>query len=244
MPSLNNTGSFTSSHEIVLQGLSQWLNYPDTQSVPGGKVFYGVDSFAGTEKQWSEVPIIFVPPGRKVTHPDHKALSQDPAGTVEALGYRIVGRLNNVTITGSKVVADALISDPQAAELAKNKSLGLSSGFDAIINNSGRISGTIEPNHCLIFTKCGAAKTAHCGTGNDPKAVFNNTDDLYEEPDTSKMNDSQIKALEVKNKMTAAKKEIWDKTQEMIIARGKFDPKTGEYRDFLPSEIPEFNGRC
>jgi len=238
MTAIYNTGSFQSEHEVTLQGLSQWLPYPDSAKVPGGKVFYGVDNFAGSEKQWSEVPIIFVPAGTKVSHPDHTAISLDPEGTAKALGFKIAGRLNNVKVTGSQVTADAVLSDPQAAQLAKDNLLGLSTGFNAEIDNNGRISGSIDPNHVLIFMKCGKATTGHCGTGNDPRAIFNN---LEEEFDTTGMSDAQIARV---NAVRDAKRAVWEKTQPMILARGKFDPKTGEYRDFLPSEIPEFNGRC
>ncbi|PKG32916.1 hypothetical protein [Methanoregula sp.] len=255
MTAVNNTGSFQSEHEVVLQGLSQWLPGPSKI----GKVFYGVDNFAPTADAWNKIPILFCPPGIKPVHPDHAALARDPIGTAKVYGYRIIGNPKNTRVTGSQIVADALLSDPQAAELAKNNKLGLSTGFDAQIDNAGRINGRVDPNHILVFMSCKkAAAGEHCGTGNDPRAAFNNIAPVERPPmprhgskDLSEMEAEQQRARDVRNgrplesaheipeffREQAREREA--AAVEMIKARGKIDPATGMFRDFQSCEEPD-----
>jgi len=258
MTAINNTGTFQSEHEVVLQGFSQWLPFPDTNRVPGGRVFYHADAFAPTADAWNEVPILFVPPGLKPVHPDHDALSRDPVGTAKAHGMRIAGRLNNTRVTGSQMIADAVLSDPQAAELAKDNRLGLSTGFDAQINNAGRISGRVVPNHVLVFLKCG--KTAGvCGTGNDPVSQFNNIApaDRFQVPkqrskdlspwieeqqrtrDANRRHNESSEEGAMLARLREENRERDAQAVEMIKARGKLDPFTGQFRDFQSCEGPD-----
>ena len=254
MEAINNTGSFRSEHEVVLQGLSQWLPYPDTSRVPGGKVFYNVNNFTGTEDRWTEVPIIFVPRGTKVSHPDHTAISQDPEGTARAMGYKIAGRLNNVKVTGSQVVADAILSDPQAAQLAKDGRLGLSTGFDAMIRPDGRIQGKVSANHLLVFLRCAHQPgEVHCGTGNDPRASFDNLarGQRSGSKDCSEMEEEQQADRDMRNKrplehaikipesFVEAARQREQNALETIRARGKFNAREGRFEDWRPGEGPE-----
>lgn len=53
-------------------------------------------------------------------------------------------------------------------------------------------------------------------------------------------------AEKVVQRMTtyARKKATWEKGQELVVARGKFDAVLGAYRPFTESEIPTFDGHC
>jgi len=252
MTAINNTGSFQSEHEVVLQGLSQWLPGPSES----GKVFYGVDNFAPSADAWNRVPVLFCPPGLKPIHPDHGAMARDPEGTARALGYRIIGRLNNTRVTGSQMVADAVLEDPHAAQLAKANRLGISTGFDAEIGPEGRIRSPVSPNHLLVFVNCKkAAAGEHCGTGNDPRAAFNNIAPVEHPPmprhvskDLSEMEAEQQRARDVRNgrplehSMYLSNEQAQEREAaavETIKARGKLDPFTGTFRDFRSCEGPD-----
>lgn len=257
MTAINNTGTFQSEHEVVLQGLSQWLPYHGS-GVPGGKVFYHADAFAPTADAWNKIPILFCPPGIKPAHPDHDQLRKDPTGTAKALGYRIIGNLRNTRVTGSQMVADAVLEDPHASQLARENRLGLSTGFDAVIHPNGRIAGPVSPNHLLVFMKCSKTTTGACGTGNDPMSQFNNIAPperpavpRHISKDLSYMEAEQQRARDVRNgrplenshyvpeyyQEQAREREA--QAVEMIKARGKIDPFTGQFRDFRSFEGPD-----
>ncbi len=259
MIAIDNIGTFESEHEAVLQGLSQWLPYPDTTQVPGGRVFYHADAFAPTVDEWNKVPVYFVPPGLLVRHPPHDQVRRDPEEIARFLGYRLAGKLNNTKVTGSQMVADVVLNDAHASELARAGRLGLSTGFDAVLSPEGKIRSPVSPNHILVFVKCQkAAAGEHCGTGNDPAAAFNNlgeprkainnTRSPGSSKDLSIMEAEQQAARDVRNGRPLEHAMYLSKDQalaryaaavEMIKARGKLDPATGTFRDFRSCEGPE-----
>jgi hypothetical protein len=243
MIAIDNIGALQGNLEVVLQGLGQWLPYKDTARVPGGKVFYNVDAFSGTEDDWNQVPIVFIPEGVPVHHPPHDELARDPQGTAARMGYRIVGKLNNTQVRytgdGTRMIADAILHDAHAAELAKNSLLGLSTGFDAQLRPDGRISGKIQPNHLLVFLKCGKTPAAHCGTQNDAMAAFNNTGD----PAIAaiKQNIADMKAEQARQEAIFEAK---SETQLFRASerRGVLNPLSGKFEGATPPGEQEHEG--
>jgi hypothetical protein len=179
---IDNTGIFDhkNGHEAILQRLETWLPFPHPDLVPGQKLFYASDNFAGTELDWQKGKrLVFVPEGQKVQHVDHAAFADDPEGEARRLGFRLAGTVTDVKVVRDgpgepRVTGNLVIDDAEAEELAKTGGLSISTGFDAAISPDGTMSGRIVPNHILLFPRCGIGAGETCGTPNDGFAMVQN----------------------------------------------------------------------
>lgn len=132
-------------HKVILQRLNSWLEYED------GTAFLALDNFAGTEPDWNKVLLIY---GQ--THPDMRALVEDPEAELKRSGAVIAGRLTDAEVipTGQpRLEAVTLFTNPEIEQLWKEGKLGVSTGFFAkqLPDGSGNLEGKIQPNHVLLF---------------------------------------------------------------------------------------------
>lgn len=159
------------THEVILQGLNQWLptKHPWVKS---GKAFYAVKNFQGTENLWDTVPFIFVPPGSKPQHPVNANLAGNLDAELKRIGGRIGGKFiqTRVVTSGTPRLASKIqFTDQEAKRLYEEGKLELSTGFDAELYENGFLSGKVTPNHVLGYVPEGSVEQ------NDPKAMFLNT---------------------------------------------------------------------
>jgi regulator of replication initiation timing len=186
LSAIDNEGSFShSSHDITLQRLDIYLPYA---GVSGGKLKYNIDNFEGTEDAWNRTLAVFVPPGIPIQHVDHAAFVRDPHGEARRLGFRIAGHHENTRVITNgpgepRVSTQAVFTDPEADQLAREGKLSPSSGFDADIVPDGYMAGQVIPNHVLYFLRNEKTAFSTPATPNDMGAMVNNLSQENTMPD-------------------------------------------------------------
>lgn len=157
-----------STHDVVIQGLDQWLPTPHTW-IPGGKVFFGSTNFEGSEPKWNAVPEIFV--SGIPEHPSSKALRENQAAELARISGRVVGKPTGTEIIKAgtpRMQSKLSFADAEVQNLHAQGFLGQSTGFDCPTFASGQMNGMVEPSHILLFD-------LRKGSPNDQKTMFLNT---------------------------------------------------------------------
>lgn len=143
-------------HEVVLQTLDRNI----------GGVKFRVDDFKATSKDWSKVPLIFVPKG--YGHPNLDAWDKDYAEELKRINGRIInGKLNSpeVAIAGHpRLIAIGDIRDDDIDRMIEQGKLSLSTGFRAPVKDN-ETAGPVEPHHVLLFEETDHDQPKDAGSG-------------------------------------------------------------------------------
>lgn len=170
-------------HFAIIQRLGSYLTHD------GRDVFYSPESFLNTEA-WEGVPLIYsdVVEGA-ISHPDFEWVD----GNNLPPEYRVVGRVGWAFVPREgqpRLEAQLEITDAYVEQIARDGLLGLSTGFSAQTIPDGEtdiITGTITPNHILLFQQ-GACPNCF---PRDNGALFLNT----KEKDNNMSDDAETKSL-------------------------------------------------
>ena len=137
-------------HHAILQRL-------DVTHVNGGvPVFYSHESF-GNADDWENIPLLFAEPDVGVLHHPESSAEWDATddGAIPA-GFRYAGYVRSAYLPedgAARLEAELILEDEEAERLAKAGTLGISTGVRARTDADGKITGTVRPNHVLLFAQ-------------------------------------------------------------------------------------------
>ena len=211
-----------STHDVVLQGLDQWLPTPHTW-IPGGKVFFGSKNFEGSEPKWDAVPEIFV--SGVPEHPSSEALRANQAAELARIRGRVVGKPTDtkiVKVGTPRMQSKLTFADAEVQNLHAQGFLGQSTGFDCPTFASGQMNGMVEPSHILLFD-------LRKGSPNDQKTMFLNTKRTGEE--NMGENDPEMKGI--LSKLTSALEGLGKSSKETAHANVAVDDSTEKLAERL-----------
>jgi hypothetical protein len=152
------------NHTAILQTLNRVIN----------GVIFPAEPFAETAQKWDGKPIIYAQ-----DHPNMDALNSNFEAEIARIGGREVGYIQNsrIEIPGHpRLVADAVITDPDVDAKINSGFISLSTGFYAS-DDKVRITGNVTPNHVLVFDESLLDQPRDLGSGFLNK--FLNKDDYY-----------------------------------------------------------------
>ena len=216
---IDNEGSFSHSHDVVLQRLDTHLPY---SGVASGRLKYGIDNFTGTQQAWNNSYALFVPPGVPIQHPDHAKFSLDPKAEAQRLGFKIVGHHADTEIISNgpgepRIITKAVFTDPEVDQYASEGKLSLSTGFDATVLPEGVMSGQVVPNHVLYFLRNENTAFGSPATGNDAGAMVNNLSE-----------NTMAEDIETKGILTKILEAVSNKPAVMEPVQNVADPRIAE----------------
>lgn len=172
-----------SSHTAILQTLNRVIN----------GVIFPIDPFAETSQQWDGKPIIYAQ-----EHPNMDALISNFDEEINRIGGREVGYLTNPRIEmpgHPRLMADAVIHDPDIDAKIRNGKISLSTGFYASDDRT-RITGNVTPNHVLVFDESLLDQPRDLGSGFLNK--FLNKNDYYNNTIIKNLKRSTMNGIEGK----------------------------------------------
>jgi hypothetical protein len=156
----NNTGTFLSPHEAVLQNLDWWQHRGNQHH------FYDKGEFESKLSSFDALPIIF----SNVDHPKNGVKGRDIETVLKEIDGRIVGytRQSLINNMGSpKLVSTLDITDPEIDNLINAGDIHISNGFWYNGPDVGKPTD-IEGDHVLLFQR------SKGGTRGDPGAMILN----------------------------------------------------------------------
>jgi hypothetical protein len=154
-------------------------------------VVFPLDPFAETDQRWDARPIIYAQ-----QHPNMDALVSDFSSEIARIGGREVGYLTNPRIEMAghpRLMADAVITDPDVDQKIDAGVISLSTGFYAS-DDGKRITGNVIPNHVLVFDESLWDQPRDLGSGFLNK--FLNKENYDNTTVITKLNESRLNMTE------------------------------------------------